>query len=276
MAGEQTCSAWQGVGARVGGGPFLPLLFWLLPMARPDRTCRSIPIMSCATTSSCSPPACPTTGRHGGVLGPGSWGGSCGMCRGGSSAACSWGLFGGGAATQLPGYGCAWGLPAGGCWGGSWRAAGELRAVRGMGLLHPGGAWRGSSPGSAGLRCGPAFGSIPAAGGSAPRPAGSLGHGCLGLQHPRLCRTTPVPGSTLLARAAPSPSHTSTARAEPRGQRWPPPCGLARGKLLSSPSWTRWLQQRGKGGEKCLSSAQAPEPGPQRVPAPRRGVDGAG
>lgn len=43
----------------------------------------------------------------------------------------------------------------------------------------------------------------------------------------------PGVGDHPAARAAPGPSHISTARAEPHSQRWPPPRGLAQGKLLS-------------------------------------------
>lgn len=53
-------------------------------------------------------------------------------------------------------------------------------------LAVRGGGGSSGSSGSSGLRRGPALGSIPAAGGSAPLPAGSPRHGRLGLQHPRL------------------------------------------------------------------------------------------
>lgn len=79
----------------------------------------------------------------------------------------------------------------------------------------------------------------------------------------------PVPDHPAAAdrSAAPSPSLTGPARAEPCDPRRPPPRGLALRELLSSPSWMRWLQQRGKGGGKFLLPAQAPEPGPQHAPA---------
>lgn len=107
-------------------------------------------------------------------------------------------------------------------------------------MLPLGGAWWGGSSGNAGLCRGPALGSIPAAGGSAPPPAGSPGHGCSipGRAGPPRCRDHPP------ARAAPSPSHSSATRAEPQGQRWPPPRGLDPEKLLSSPSTTATKRKR--------------------------------
>lgn len=168
---------------------------------------------------------------------------------------------------SVPGYGCAWG-----CWKGTVGVSAK-------------GQWVSCKPGVGWDCCVQAVRGRVAAWGawgwSQPSP----------WQHPccwRLCSTPGrLPGAQLsgaaassavpdhpgagdhpAARAAPSPSHISTARAEPRGWRWPPPRGLAPAKPLSSPSWTRRLQQRGKGGEKCLSSAQTLEPGPRRVPAP--------
>lgn len=120
------------------------------------------------------------------------------------------------------------GVPEGDCWGVSWRAVGELQARRGVGLLCPGSAWPGGSLGSVGLCRGPALGSIPAAGGSAPRPADSLGHSCLGLQHPQQCRTTPVLGTTLLPGLPPALPTSAQREWSPTAGAGPLPVALPR------------------------------------------------
>lgn len=72
----------------------------------------------------------------------------------------------------------------------------------------------------------PALGSILAAGGSALRPADSLGHSCLGLQHPQQCRTTPVLGTTLLPGLPPALPTSAQRERSPAAGAGPLPVAL--------------------------------------------------
>lgn len=161
----------------------------------------------------------------------------------GAIAPCVWlGLYGVGAAP----------CPAMGVHGGADRAAAGEPPCTGCGCCLRDGS---SPPGARScLTAQPLAASLlPAARSTLGRLPGAW----LGLQHPRPCRTTPLPGP-------PDPiPHQRSESGAPR----PLPRGLPRGSLLSSPSWTRRMQQRGKGGGKSLSSAPTLEPGPRRVPA---------